>query len=345
MWEMWYTYANEKFKIKQQAQLKQEEMLHKQQEDEEKMANDLAMDLLGETFSFQSSEGNGFSASQMGNVSKESEKNGDNLCSTTTTNRSVTKTKMETEVDIANKTLTLSKDIQDIVVEIADLFLDPNVVFAMRKLKEVGKAMKNSPSVADFSKEVSYLTNLQKNQESQNDVPIDKDKIKKELTYEDPKQNPKRLFPACEPTTFDQFTSVMKAPKCKPGASPARLGQISSPKNQKKNQATKLKSLTETKMDIIAEGFNVLKRKKASKVAQPLWNEVSSLGRVVLNPPDTGFYSLMGNVNFFPQLEKLQESARGMQLKTELFDFIGSNVQYARVSFLQYFKTSSTSFS
>ena len=155
-WEMWYTYTNEKFKIKQQAQLKQEEMLCKQQEDKEKMANDLAMDLLGgETFSFQSSEGNSFSTSLMENVSKESEKNGDNLCSTTTTNGSVTKMKMETEVDIANKTLTLSKDIQDIVVEIADLFLDPNVVFAMRKLKEVRKAMKNSPSVADFSKEVS----------------------------------------------------------------------------------------------------------------------------------------------------------------------------------------------
>ena len=79
------------------------------------------------------------------------------------------------------------------------------------------------------------------------------------------------MFPDCEPTTFDQFTSVMKVPKRKPGASPARLGQISSPKNQKKNQAAKLKSLTETKMDIIME--------------------------------DTGFYSLMGNVNFFPQLE------------------------------------------
>ena len=52
----------------------------------------------------------------------------------------------------------------------------------------------------------------------------------------------------------------------------------------------------------------------------------------------------MGNVNFFPHLEKLQESTRGTQLKTELFDFIGSKIPCARVSFLQDFKTISTSF-
>ena len=91
-----------------------------------------------------------------------------------------------------------------------------------------------------------------------------------------------------------------------------------------------MKSLTETKMDIISKGLSVLKKKKAPKVPQSIWNKASTMGRVILTPVDTLFYALMAHL--FPQLEKLQESAREVQLKSDLFDFIGENVKYSRVS-------------
>ena len=56
-WERWYQYTNEKFIVKQQAEIKQEELKHKQREDEEKMANALTMDFFSdENLSFN---GNG----------------------------------------------------------------------------------------------------------------------------------------------------------------------------------------------------------------------------------------------------------------------------------------------
>ena len=333
-WEWWYEYTNEKYRNKQQAEIKKE-LFRKQKEDEENMANALTMDFFSsENFGFNGSNRNGVVAALFENEVKELDKS-DNLCTTTTTNGSVVNKKVESEVEMVNKTLNLSKDIQDVIVEIAELFLDPDVVLAMRKLKEVGKAMKDAPGVNVISKEVSsMMATLEKSQE-QTLIGVAKD-IKKELTYEESKKNPgqpKPMFPSASKATFDQFNNLMKAPKWKIGASPSRLRSISSPKSAKKPTSTaNLKSLTETKMDIISEGIGVLKRKKAGKVAQSLWNEVFSMGHVVLNPPETTFYSFMSNVTLFPHLEQLQESARGTQLKADLFDFIRSNVQYSRVS-------------
>ena len=73
------------------------------------------------------------------------------------------------------------------------------------------------------------------------------------------------------------------------------------------------------------------KKKKLVKFSQSLWTEVSNMNRTILEPIDPGFYSLMSN--FFSDLEKLPESARGTQLKSDLFNYIGSNVEYSRVSF------------
>ena len=213
--------------------------------------------------------------------------------------------------------------------------------FAMRKLKELGQALKGSPSAAKIAQEALVITNLEKAKQVQiNQLVEIEDKaknIKKELDYGSPMQpsthQHKPMFPFASRTTFEQFSTFMKAPKRKVSVSPGKgAGNMSSPKSLKKHGSTaNLKSLADTKMDIISDGFNVLKWKKVSKVAQSLWNEVASMGRAVLNPSDTSFYGLMSNVNLFPHLDKLQESARGAQLKADLFNFVGSNVEYSWV--------------
>ena len=336
-WDRWYQYTNEKFLVKQQAEIKQEELKHKQRKDEEKMANVLTMDFFSdENLSFN---GNGMAI--MGTNSKAIDQNLDNLCSTTTSNGSVMNKKMESEVEMANKTLDLTKNLQDVILEISELILDPDFVFALRKLKELGQAMKGSPSAAKIAQEASMITNLEKAKQAQiqqlTEIEDKAKNIKKELDYGSPMQVPshqhKPMFPSASRTTFEQFSTFMKAPKRKVGASPCKgTGNLSSPKSLKKHgSTTNLKSLADTKMDIITEGLNVLKWKKLSKVAQSLWNEVASMGRAVLNPSDTSFYGLMSNVNLFPHFEKLQESARGVQLKADLFDFVRSSVEYSRV--------------
>ena len=124
-WECWYEYANENFLVKQQAEMKQEELKCEQCEDEEKMADALTMDFFSdENFSFN---GNGMAL--MGTNSKGIDQNPDNLCSTTTSNGSVMNKKMETEVELANKTLDLTKNLQDVILEVSELILDPDFVF------------------------------------------------------------------------------------------------------------------------------------------------------------------------------------------------------------------------
>ena len=206
----------------------------------------------------------------------------------------------------------LKKNLQDVILEISELILDQDFVFTLRKLKELAQAMIGSPSATKIAQEASMITNLEKAKQAQiqqlAEIEDKAKNIKKELDYGSPMQAPsdqhKPMFPSTSHATFEQFSTFMKAPKRKVG--------LSSPKSLKKHGSTaNLKSLADTKMDIIADGFNVLKWKKLSKIAQSLWNEVASMDRAVLNPSDTSFYGLMSNMNLFPHLDKLQESARG----------------------------------
>ena len=218
-WERWFTFANEKYHATQEVELKKQEELCKQHESEENMANALAFDFLGDSsfsFDLNRSERNGISSSVTDNVLKQQIKKEDINGSTSS------KKKSDTDPDMANKTLELSKDLQDIIMEIADLFLDPDVVFAMCKLKEVGKALKSSSSAKTTTEEISLITNLEQkrqaelSQKKQEDKLLEKSDIKREEDYDDdaPKKALQRpLFSTAKCTTFEQFSSAMKAPK------------------------------------------------------------------------------------------------------------------------------------
>ena len=93
--------------------------------------------------------------------------------------------------------------------------------------------------------------------------------------------------------------------------------------------------MTDSKMDIIAAGVNVLKTKKSTKHLQALWSEAETINRAILFTQDTNFFQLLAA--FDSKYEKLTENVRGQQLKTDLFDFIVTKVEYARVSSLLYF--------
>ena len=323
-WEQWYKFANEKFREKQQSEIEKEKVLRKQQEDEEKMAIALTLDFFnGKELDLTLDSKNGVGTSSMVETLQHDKDN--KVEDPTSSTNDVALRKVQFEKDMLKQTLELSQELQGIIQEVAELFIDENVVFAMWKLKTIGQHMKNSANADAVVKEVSALTQMQK---SPGIIPPDR--VKKELEYDEPKKN-KPLFPSARKQNFSDFSDMFKSAKKRSATSPAR-SLVGSPKSAKKQTATtNLKSLTDTKLDIIASGIDVLKKKKSSKLAQSLWQEVTNMNRSILNPVDTGFFTLMSN--FFPQLQKLQESARGPQLKTDLLDLIGSNVGYACVSF------------
>ena len=71
-----------------------------------------------------------------------------------------TNDKVVNQLQVAKKTLELSEDLQKTIFEIVDLYLDPEVIFTMQKLKEIGKAMKGALQAAGIVNEVTCLNQL-----------------------------------------------------------------------------------------------------------------------------------------------------------------------------------------
>ena len=343
-WETWYAFVNKQYLGQQKDYLESDAYKKQQQSEEEsQLLREITNVFTPETFDPNITPGtNAAFSAGLGGISDVKLED-----ATTSSMVGETNDKVVNQLQVAKKTLELSEDLQKTIFEIVDLYLDPEVIFAMRKLKEIGKAMKGAPQAAGIVNEVTRLNQLkqendeikngqsqQMQQPQQSFQPLN---VKKELTYEqDQQQRQRSLFPSAKKQNFEQFSDVMKAGKRKPAASPGRGGPLSSPKSAKRNAPPpNLKSMAAMKMDIIAAGFDVLKKKKTVKVTSAIWTEVESLGRCVKQPQDTSFYPLMSNL--FQEYEKLQETARGAQLKADLFDFIGSNVDYSRVSFQNVF--------
>ena len=332
-WETWYTLVNENYLVRQKAELQTLQNEKQQKKDEEEMLDAITGSLFSDkSFEFNlNTNTNGVFQPGLSALSEVKLEDGSVASAPGDIHD-----KVVNELDTVKKTLEISETVKTSICEIVDLYLDPDVVFAMRKLKEIGKAMKGTPHPNVFANEVAHLNALKREEmqdatpQSQQEHSFSSVTVKKEL-FEEQSPKPKSMFPSSRKTSFEQFADLIKSGKRKVSASPARGGPLTSPKAAKKSAPVNLKSLTDTKMDIIASGVDVLKKKKTAKVANAIWQEVENSGRCVKEPPDTAFYPLMSAL--FPQYEKLQEKARGAQLKADLLDFIGSNVEYSRVSF------------
>ena len=251
------------------------------------------------------------------------------------------------------KTVDLSKATVNFLQEVSELVTDKDVLFALRKLKFLGKQMMSDTCdtetfQTDLDKHNAYEQNFAKERFQNASQPAQhwahvrnldfgaggELQIKQEKTDTNP-QKGKPIFSGAKRMSFEQFQENFQAKKRKPGQSPAQGAGKGFTSPKPKTTPESYKAMTDSKMDIIAAGVNVLKTKKATKHLQALWSEAETINRAILFTQDTNFFQLLAA--FDSKYEKLTENVRGQQLKTDLFDFIVTKVEYARVSSLLYF--------
>ena len=250
---------------------------------------------------------------------------------------------VQTEKSEFQKTVDLSNATVNFLKEVSELVTDPDVLVALRKLKFVGKQMMSENCDTEtFQNELDNYNAMERNLAKNREPPVQQPghvrnldfgtgsvQIKQERTAENPPKA-KPVFSGAKRMSFEQFQENFQSKRKKPGQSPARGGGKGFTSPPAKPSPESYKAMTDSKMDIIGVGVNVLKMKKTTKNLQSLWVEAEQMNRGILSTQDTNFYQLLAA--FDVKYDKLSESVHGHQLKQDLFDFILSKVEYTHVS-------------
>ena len=183
-WETWYTLVNENYLVWQKTELQNLQNEEQQKKDEEEMLDAITGSLFSDkSFEFNlNTNNNGLFQPGLSTLSEVKLEDGSVASAPGDIHD-----KVEKELDTVKKTLEISETVKTSICEIVDLYLDPDAVFAMRKLKEIGKAMKGTPHPNTFANEVAHLNALKHDEmlgatpQSQPEHSFSSVNIKKEL--------------------------------------------------------------------------------------------------------------------------------------------------------------------
>ena len=104
---------------------------------------------------------------------------------------------------------------------------------------------------------------------------------------------------------------------------------MGSPKGSSHGQTVDYASLTDSKVAVIIQGNDVLKR-RSSKICKDVWSEAKRMNRVILDASDVNFYYLLSG--FKPQYSSVAETLHAAKFKEDFFDYILENVSNTKVN-------------
>ena len=251
-----------------------------------------------------------------------------------------------------DKVEQLSQATINFLKELTDLFMDKDILLAMRRLKFFGRQMwSNDCNIEAFQYEVDANNKYERERAAiECEMPstqhvscsldfshVQSD-IKQEKDQEDfnvPKL--KKHFPGMKKASYEDLQEQFQSRKRKTTTSPGRAAKsgFGSPPAKQAKIGENYKDMTDTKQKVIACGTEVLKKKKNAKNLDAIVAELDSMGREILQAPEYSFYHLMSY--FDSKYSKLSDTTRSLQVKYDLFDFILSRVEYSRVCRIHYF--------
>ena len=376
MWKEWHKFPNEQY-IKSQLECKQKEedlAKEKQKKMQEEaqlardMCNQLTKNLLPVSFRTQSTSAkpadNLLSPLKMktepGLHTPEAKKNSfqtdvRNGCKSANGNTSdgVPSDIISKEKASIEKITELATLVKTFVMEVSDLIMDNDVVYAVRKLKQIGSQMKLSlHDSPQHSKTLQSPTPREYGQGGQALPeecskhgmlpPHNLDFSPSHHIKQEPDQNVlshKSMFPVTKCQTFEQFQESFQNKRRKMNTqSPARIsGNLSSWLGSPKggtvcSQLVDYLSLTDSKVAVIVQGNEVLKKRRSAKICKDIWTEAEHMNRVILDATEVNFYYLLSR--FKPQYSGVPEALRAARFKEDLFDYILENVSYTKVTIL-----------
>ena len=225
------------------------------------------------------------------------------------------------------KITELATLVKTFVMEVSDLIMDDNVVFVVCKLKQIGSQMKislhdspqssktlQSPTPREYGQAGQAL--LEERSKHGMLPPRNLDFSPSHRIKQEPDQNVpshKSMFPGTKRQTFEQFQESFQNKRCKMNTqSPARTsGNLSSRLGSPKGGAVRSQpvdyiSLTDSKVAVIVQGNEVLKKRRSAEICKDIWTEAERMNRVILDATEVNFYYLLSG--FKPQYSGVPET-------------------------------------
>ena len=243
--------------------------------------------------------------------------------------------------------------VKSFVTEMSDMLMDEDILFAICNFKKIGGEMRSSIEQTEKRGGSQWRGTDYVLTPGRASLPLDSpssvgllppcsldfspshmQRIKQES--EQPPQTHRPMFPGAKRQTFEQFHESYQSKKRRLSSqSPAPAtgtltSKMGSPKGSSHGQTVDYASLTDSKVAVIIQGNDVLKRRRSSKICKDVWSEAERMNRVILDASDVNFYYLLSG--FKPQYSSVAETLHAAKFKEDFFDYILENVSYTKVN-------------
>ena len=260
------------------------------------------------------------------------------------------------DFDLAKRNFDINKGIEAYLKEVGTLLVDPDVVYALHNIQELGRAMRTQKEQQPASLKNTVLDNQNidaptGNSRARNLFPpkdvLSLSQIKVETSevgsVDDgtglPLCSPPaggKMFPGRKRHTQESVTDIVSSKKKRTGT-PGRSSTITpvgSP-NRPTSSTENWIAQADARAKSADVGNNFLKKKKLTQAnVAAVYNTISQHKREIVEYEETtqSFYKIM--THYCPNLAMIPEDVRHLELKWQLFTFAMKNIEYTKVNII-----------
>ena len=255
-------------------------------------------------------------------------------------------TMQETTVDINQRNFDIATTLGKNLKEVSDCLSDPDVIYALKNLKEIGIELRKYHDMEQSStKPVQRMLVMGDSANPQFCAPatamLSPLNIKTEKHDSVPKESapgpftspPQKVFTGMKRCTLDTFTECVSTKKRR-GSTPGR-GKLGSPAHtpvQHTRIIDECIAQADTKSKNAEIGNKFLKTKKVTPAnGNTVFDAVAKMDRDIIEYPYSplSFYRILAH--YTPDMAFVPEDERLFKLKTKLLNFVMQNIEYTKV--------------
>ena len=258
-------------------------------------------------------------------------------------------TMQETTVDINQRNFDIATTLGKNLKEVSDCLSDPDVIYALKNLKEIGIELRKYHDMEQSSmKPVQRMLVMSDSANPQFCVPatamLSPLNIKTEKHDSVPKESapgpftspPQKVFTGMKRCTSDTFTECVSTKKRR-GSTPGR-GKLGSPAHTPVWHTRIIDECiaqADAKSKNAEIGNKFLKTKKVTLAnGNTVFDAIAKMDRDIIEYPYSplSFYRILAH--YTPDMAFVPEDERPFKLKTKLLNFVMQNIEYTKVTCL-----------
>ena len=262
------------------------------------------------------------------------------------------------DFELAKRNFDINRGIEAYLKEVGTLLVDPDVVYALHNIQELGCAMRTQKEQQPASSKNTALDNRNDNIEPptgnssarnlfppKDILPLSQIKVEtSEVASADdgtgvPLCSPPvggKMFPGRKRHTQESVTDIVSSKKKRTGT-PGRTSSttpVGSP-NRPTSSTENWIAQADARAKSADFGNTFLKKKKLTQAnIAAVYNTISQHKREIVEYEETtqSFYKIM--THYFPNLAMIPEDVRHLELKRQLFTFAMKNIEYTKVKII-----------